>query len=405
MAATGVLFVIFASGTGSQGSCEAAAVQSHLPYGCSRLVPSDAKGVAGCCKACDSTSWCRHWWRLGDGRCALFANCVGISKVPGEAGKEHFTGTRKRTGSSSPKCNSNPNTTEPLWMQFPTAKPSVVIKSNLGPLPADCKRLDRSVVITPRKDPPCKGWCLPPECGCLPPKGAMAPNKKTGWWGFASSSREDEALYYRYFCGMCEGTYVEMGALDGLRASNTLFFERALGWNGLLVEASPTNLPKVKLHRPRNKIVGLAACPAGGKKYIEFMSNGPVGGDIALAPPRFKDRYWKKDWRDQVVKVPCAPLHDILRSQRVTFVDLFSLDVEGSEEQVLRSFDWSIPVRVWVIEMDGHNLTKNQAVRDMLLSNGYRRAHKHWSTTRFCTPYPCANNEVFENKELVAEMN
>jgi len=37
------------------------------------------------------------------------------------------------------------------------------------------------------------------------------------------------------------GFFVECGGLDGETRSNTLYFERFLGWKGLLIEADPSN--------------------------------------------------------------------------------------------------------------------------------------------------------------------
>ena len=39
--------------------------------------------------------------------------------------------------------------------------------------------------------------------------------------------------------------------------------------------------------------------------------------------------------------------------------------------EVLRTMDWSIPVLVWSVELDGSNRVKDEAVRDLLLSKGY----------------------------------
>ena len=36
-------------------------------------------------------------------------------------------------------------------------------------------------------------------------------------------------------------------------------------------------------------------------------------------------------------------------------IDAFILDVEGAELQVLRTMDWTVPVRVWLIEQAPHN--------------------------------------------------
>ena len=50
---------------------------------------------------------------------------------------------------------------------------------------------------------------------------------------------------------------------------------------------------------------------------------------------------------------------------------LLSLDVEGAELIVLNSMDWSIQVHVWMIELDGTNPAKDDAVRGLLRSHGY----------------------------------
>ncbi|KAL7552229.1 hypothetical protein ACHAWF_015451 [Thalassiosira exigua] len=46
------------------------------------------------------------------------------------------------------------------------------------------------------------------------------------------------------------GKIVEIGAFDGLRASNSHFFETCLGWDGLLKEGNPINYQKVVSNRP-----------------------------------------------------------------------------------------------------------------------------------------------------------
>lgn len=42
------------------------------------------------------------------------------------------------------------------------------------------------------------------------------------------------------------GFYVECGGLNGEKGSNTFFFEKVRKWNGLLIEADPTNYAALK---------------------------------------------------------------------------------------------------------------------------------------------------------------
>merc|ERR1712032_45476 len=89
-------------------------------------------------------------------------------------------------------------------------------------------------------------------------------------------------------------------------------------------------------------------------------------------------------------------------------VDLFSLDVEGAELAVLQTMDWQIPVCIWVVELDGQNQEKDEAVRQLLFEKGYRKQSK-WNINLGCQSLQpnrkgdCGlGNEVFEHSSLSA---
>lgn len=67
---------------------------------------------------------------------------------------------------------------------------------------------------------------------------------------------------------------------------------------------------------------------------------------------------------------PAQP--QLLRASGIKYIDLFSLDVEGSEMIVLDSMDWSIPVRVWCIEVENH-MAGDSAIEQLLRSKGYTK--------------------------------
>lgn len=58
-------------------------------------------------------------------------------------------------------------------------------------------------------------------------------------------------VYNRFFAKSTRrGFFVESGALDGsVYGSNSYYFERYLGWNGLLVEASSRNFDRLRIRR------------------------------------------------------------------------------------------------------------------------------------------------------------
>ena len=186
----------------------------------------------------------------------------------------------------------------------------------------------------------------------------------------------DGWLYHHFFCDACTGfqeerrAYVELGALDGRLASNTNFFEKQLGFRGVLIEGLPANahhLYKNRGQSGRNVIFAEAVCNhTGTVRYMGRAGSGSSGivrstTNSSSALPNHVHGY----------DVPCRPLGTMVRRANFTSIDLVSLDVEGAELIVLQSFDWSIPVRVFVVELDGREPGKDDAVRRLLASKGY----------------------------------
>ena len=64
-----------------------------------------------------------------------------------------------------------------------------------------------------------------------------------------SQHAEDIYAYEHFFYGRGGGTFLEMGALNGLQWSNTVALERVLGWRGVLIEASPSSYKQLAVNR------------------------------------------------------------------------------------------------------------------------------------------------------------
>eukprot|EP00931_Biecheleriopsis_adriatica_P091016 TRINITY_DN64926_c0_g1_i1.p1 TRINITY_DN64926_c0_g1~~TRINITY_DN64926_c0_g1_i1.p1 ORF type:complete len:259 (-),score=56.05 TRINITY_DN64926_c0_g1_i1:256-1032(-) len=199
---------------------------------------------------------------------------------------------------------------------------------------------------------------------------------------FYSQSDEDKILYRNFFCGKSDGVFVELGALDGKRWSNSKFFEDTMGWKGALIEGSPQVAELLKVNRPseRNLIIPEAVCQEG-VGHVEFVispNNNDVSGNPETMAPDFYERWHSKSSENHFVNVSCRPLADMLEQLAnhtgADHVDFFSLDVEGAELEVLKTNDWKVPVHLFMIEMDGANLTKDEAVRHLLYSHNYVKA-------------------------------
>jgi len=202
---------------------------------------------------------------------------------------------------------------------------------------------------------------------------------ETGWY---SQSEEDKILYKNFFCNKRDGIFVELGALDGVRYSNSKFFEDVMGWRGGLFEGSPESAQLLQKNRPslQNLIIPEAVC-AEGVQHVEFVlssRNAAVNGVPDNMAPSFKHTFYG-DHMENHVNVSCRPLGSMLEELAnhtgSDHVDFFSLDVEGAELAVLETNNWKVPVRLFLVEMDGRNKEKDEAVRELLRRRGYVKSN------------------------------
>ena len=160
---------------------------------------------------------------------------------------------------------------------------------------------------------------------------------------------EDKHIHERYFPGVRNRVFLELGAFDGITYSNTKFFEDTLGWSGVLIEAHPGVYPDLARNRSRCKTYHCAVSTHDG--YLDFIMNpnGPVSSVKDFTSEKHQEG-WHSQSATMTVQVPSRPLGSILREAGVSRIDFWSLDVEGGELEVLKSMDWSIPVYLLCIE-------------------------------------------------------
>lgn len=201
------------------------------------------------------------------------------------------------------------------------------------------------------------------------------PPKRQLWPGQGNLDRK---LYDRFFAnGDHAGkTFVEMGAVDGIGYSNTFALETYFGWTGVLIEANPDSCAKLFRNRPQSLKLCSAICQEDSAVMFEFTSDPFIGAALDKMTPEWRytwHTHRNESWHDPKdviqMSVPCSRLGRLLRMVGVSKIDLFSLDVEGSELEVLESMDWTIPVRIWCIEVQSHLASKISAI---MRGNGYK---------------------------------
>ena len=158
--------------------------------------------------------------------------------------------------------------------------------------------------------------------------------------------------------GRPPGFFVEAGAFDGYTQSNTYYLERAHGWRGLLVEPVPILAGAARRERPASTVINCGLVPAS---YSEPEVRLRYGGTMTLVASAPGAREWAQtaqanmalDEPDHEFAVPARTLSSLLDEIQAPEVDLFSLDVEGYEAEVLAGLDLDRHApRMLVVEVD-----------------------------------------------------
>jgi FkbM family methyltransferase len=161
---------------------------------------------------------------------------------------------------------------------------------------------------------------------------------------YALSHIDYKLSRYLNFSG---GFFVEVGANDGERQSNTLYYEKYHNWKGLLVEPIPHLAEKCKVNRP-NAIIENCALVSFEypKKHIEMQYCGLmsiVNGSIKSKEEEvnhIKNGCKIQNIETYDLKVSVSTLNFLLNKHMVSNIDFLSLDVEGFEADVLKGIDF-----------------------------------------------------------------
>ena len=146
--------------------------------------------------------------------------------------------------------------------------------------------------------------------------------------------------------------FVDIGANDGIKLSNTYMLEHSLdqNWSGLLIEADSAVFARLLQNRNSNKNTkyNVALCNTDG--IVEFMQiDGPIqmlSGIVSEYDPRHVERIKAEIAHSggsyKIVKMQGAKFTTILKNHpTIHTIDYLSIDVENGEMKVLESIDFS----------------------------------------------------------------
>ena len=181
-----------------------------------------------------------------------------------------------------------------------------------------------------------------------------------------------------------------------------MFFEKYLGFSGILIEPVKEFYDKLIKNRPNNSCYNNAI--SSNKSDVDILVNltnpilGAVSGIKENMAKGFIDGWHSKS---SIRKVKTKTLSNIFQEKGIEYIDFFSLDVEGGELDVLKTIDWkNISIYLICIELDGHNKEKNNKCRQILIDNGFIFKIKMCINEFWINPNYFRKNILFDSSKI-----
>ncbi|MBT4529991.1 MAG: FkbM family methyltransferase [Phycisphaerae bacterium] len=172
-----------------------------------------------------------------------------------------------------------------------------------------------------------------------------------------------EQFLVRQYLGEKGGFFVEVGANNPFDLSQTWHLAQ-LGWKGILIEPIPSLCSALREKRPESTVIE-AACSSPSAPTSATFTVAQDSGKSTLAD-EFLDK--RSDVLSQIT-VKLSTLDSMLQDNAVSEVDFVSIDVEGTQFDVLLGFD----LQKWkprLVLVEDHLLDKN--THKLLVGQGYQ---------------------------------
>lgn len=177
------------------------------------------------------------------------------------------------------------------------------------------------------------------------------------------------------------GTFVDIGAHDGITFSNSYFFEKERNWKGVCVEPIPEIFSKLNKARNCIKINGCISEKIGTEKFLRvkgaFVDTEMLSGLLEDYDERHLERIDReiKEYggSKEEIEVKCYDINTILKENNISKVDFFTIDTEGNELKILKTIRFNdFDFDLFIVE----NNYETDDINQLMSFNGFKRIKK-----------------------------
>lgn len=198
----------------------------------------------------------------------------------------------------------------------------------------------------------------------------------------SSGQAEQDRFVISYFQEMRGGTYIDIGANDGVTFSNTYILDKHFGWSGLLVEPQRDHLPSLLANRSRDNFL-VNACVYNKTymtKFIQVRSSSIWKESHGFGEDMLSGNADAWRWTGAIMdhaytetSVPCFHVQELLRAYNLTHVDYLSIDAEGADKEIVYAIDWTV-FSATVVSLEPHDDAEANELHRFFMGLGF----KHW---------------------------
>ncbi len=177
-----------------------------------------------------------------------------------------------------------------------------------------------------------------------------------------------EELIIRDFFQDRQGLFfVDVGCAWPVKASNTYYLEKHLGWTGIGIDALNSYAAEWKEKRPRSKFFCHLVSNTSGESTSFFKSE--EAGISSVHESIADGTFFGVNLDTKELHLTSITLNDLLDREGINSVNLLSIDVEGHEVEVLEGLDLDrFSPELIVIEIMGPN---KERVTQYMNQHGY----------------------------------
>jgi len=187
----------------------------------------------------------------------------------------------------------------------------------------------------------------------------------------------EDILFDRAFVGKRNGSFIDIGAGHPVH-DNVTYWLRKQGWRGINVEPNPIFYRELTRYRPDDVNLNVGLSEADGELTFYQVEQNELGHGWGLSSfdPEAEDKARALGFNVNHLNVPVTTLDAIIEKHAPRGVDLIKIDVEGFEEPIIRTTNWS---------KTGARLICVEAVEP----NSARPAWQKWEDHLFNAGYDC----------------